>query len=218
MLLYGDGGFTRGEGATYSAQPRHLGPHDNYWHTSSAASEPVSARLPVHYGYEGITIHCAEMMALLAALRWRQPGRWNCFVGDRSALFQVLKRACSQSATSRLASPCIPLDARLHNIMLAMASAWDDNDQPTPPRWRLDQVQQPEHWNVTSPNEHNRSRTTKLSELAFQEHGLIGVDVKSHQTTTTIPYPAIVQGNEAQDNYCTSVYRNAQPPDIHLPT
>ena len=46
-----------------------------------------------------------------------------------------------------------------------------------------------------------------MSRISFERNGLVGVDIKSHQTKTTIPYPAITKGNDTQDINCEDIRR-----------
>ena len=54
--------------------------------------------------------------------------------------------------------------------------------------------------------------------MSFDQHGLVGVDVKSHQTSTAFPYPVITEGNEEQDTYCKGANVRDRPRDILLPS
>lgn len=93
VALCGGGGFTPGQGATLSGQPRALGGVGDYWTISLPAADPMADRLPEGYGHEHCTIHASEMSAMLAALLWRRRGHWNLLVGDRAALLLFLERA-----------------------------------------------------------------------------------------------------------------------------
>ena len=99
--LFGDVGFYRRRGATFAAQARAFGTLENYWLASRPAADMTASRMPARYGYEAPTIHTAELAALIASLRWRRPGCWNLFVGDRSALFSAMERAASRSPGAR---------------------------------------------------------------------------------------------------------------------
>ena len=57
-----------------------------------------------------------------------------------------------------------------------------------------------------------------MSRISFNQYGLVGVDVKSHQTNTAIPYPVITQGNDEQDTDCKGTNVKHRPPDIFLPS
>ena len=46
----------------------------------------------------------------------------------------------------------------------------------------------------------------------------MGVDVKSHQDGLQVPCAAVVQGNEAQDDFCDEARRQRQPLDVHIPS
>ena len=53
-----------------------------------------------------------------------------------------------------------------------------------------------------------------MSRITFEKHGLIGVDVKSHQKKTTRPLPAITLGNDSQDWNCEIIRRSPDIDDI----
>ena len=85
------------------------------------------------------------------------------------------------------------------------------------PRWRKDQVAHPDAWNAKTSVV--LGDTPKwMSKIAFEKDGLVGVDIKSHQVNTAIPYPVIKEGNDAQDANCLSVSTSPIPPDICLPS
>ena len=48
--------------------------------------------------------------------------------------------------------------------------------------------------------------------------GLVGLDVTSNQKRTFYPYPAITQGNDAQDTYCNKTRYLLTPADIDIPS
>ena len=56
-----------------------------------------------------------------------------------------------------------------------------------------------------------------MSRISFNQFGLVGVDVKSHQPRTAIPYPVITEGNEEQDTYCKGAFarERSDPQQIH---
>ena len=57
-----------------------------------------------------------------------------------------------------------------------------------------------------------------MSKISYERNGLIGVDVKSHQTKTTIPYLAISNGNDSQDRNCEDIRRAPTIDDIKIPS
>ena len=57
-----------------------------------------------------------------------------------------------------------------------------------------------------------------MSRIAFEQDGLVGVDIKSHQEDSAFPYPVIKEGNDAQDLNCSSVITSPKPPDVFLPS
>ena len=83
--------------------------------------------------------------------------------------------------------------------MFEFERAW--NDISDKPKWRNDQEESPSKWNVqTVSDEDNKFKW--MSKIAFTKFGLVGVDVKSHQTNSALPYPAITIGNDKQDRNC----------------
>ena len=85
------------------------------------------------------------------------------------------------------------------------------------PIWRDDQIRNPEKWEVKIPFEPDSSPKW-MSKISFDQFGLIGVDVKSHQTNSSYPYPVITEGNDAQDTYCNCANVRHLPADILLPS
>ena len=144
--MFGDCGYDHGDGATFSLQIRYFCPDSQYFITSGGCERPVVSRLRRRYGYEDSTVHTAELAAMVAALRWRTPGAWNMFVGDRSALFDALKEAADPSSIWPSRGACLPLERRLRAIMRHMAGAWNGSDDK--PRWKVDQEQNPGRWEV----------------------------------------------------------------------
>ena len=57
-----------------------------------------------------------------------------------------------------------------------------------------------------------------MSNNSFNQYGLTGVDVQSHQTNSAYPYPVITEGNDAQDTYCKCTNVRRRPPVILLPS
>ena len=122
--LFGDGGFDPVRGiATFSGGPQRFGAATHYWDESSPAAAAVIGRLPSRFGFESSTVHTAELVAMVVALQWRQPGKWNLFVGDRSALFNVLERV-SGHRHGLLQSSHSPLESRLGHILQYLHGVW----------------------------------------------------------------------------------------------
>ena len=88
--MFSDGGYASRYGVTFGAQVRAFGRESQYWGPGRPAADPALGRSPRHIGYEAVTIHTAELWALILALRWRRTDRWNLLVPDRSALFAVM--------------------------------------------------------------------------------------------------------------------------------
>ena len=61
-------------------------------------------------------------------------------------------------------------------------------------------------WNVQMEFEED-DKLKWMSRISFERNGLVGVDVKSHQTKSTIPYPATTHGNDSPDNNCEDIRR-----------
>ena len=150
VLLFGDGGYMNQSGATFAAQARAFGGGDQYWNTSDPVSDPVVSRLPRRYGYDNVTIHTAETCALVAALRWRRLGQWNMYVGDRSAVFQVMARLGVRDPCDITACCGSTLAARLFHLLAEIGVAWRDNAEQ--PSWRLHHCGYPDQWNVRIPD------------------------------------------------------------------
>ena len=92
----------------------------------------------------------------------------------------------------------------MRKIISELEAAWQDT--AVKPKWRIDQEESPSKWNVqTRSDEDDKSRW--MSKISFVKFGLVGVDVKSHQTNSTIPYPSIIIGTDSQDRNCESAMR-----------
>ncbi|CAE7343083.1 unnamed protein product [Symbiodinium sp. CCMP2592] len=165
------------------------------------------------YGWESVGIHAAELMGMLSALRWCRVCDWTLLVLDRSSLFPLLAVEFTVSSKSVLARSCQHLVSRVHAVIRALKSAWS-NLVPMP-CWRSHQLSFPGRWNVQQ-DSHGRSIT--LCRIAFAEHGLVGIDVKSHQTDSPIPNSFIVQGNESQDTQCGEACNLPCPADVWWPS
>ena len=137
------------------------------------------------------------------------------FVGDRSALFDALKKTVNTSSIWPSRGACLPLEGRLRSIMRQTASAW--NDCGDMPRWKVDQVQNPGAWEVRMVLDPD-PKPKWMSKVSFNQFGVVGVEVKSHQTRTAIPYPVITEGNDKQDAYCKGALVKARPSDILIPS
>ena len=185
-----------------------FGPLGAYWEQLGAASAPIHARLPERFGYEDTNVHIAEFMGMLNALRWRRPGQWNMLVCDRSALFSAMLR--SQQAHKWT---CHPLESRLQVVLRQLQAAWDGT---TPkPSWRLDMEAHPDRWNLRRDLD---GSLVWMVRLGFERHGLVGVDIKSHQHGDLLPHPVVVKGNEQQDMGCRNAQRQPLPENIRLPS
>ena len=137
------------------------------------------------------------------------------FVGDRSALFAALRDAADPCSIWPSRGACLPLEGRLRAIMRRMAGSWAGGSDT--PQWKEDQILNPGRWEVRIAFDPD-PKLKWMSRISFNQYGLVGVDVKSHQTNTAIPYPVITQGNDEQDSYCKGTNVKHRPPDIFLPS
>lgn len=116
-FLCGDGGYTPACGASFSGGVHAFGAPGAYFDSSREAVAPVSARMPMRYGFEAASVHTAELAALVASLRWRQLGGWNMYVGDRSAVFHVMHKCLGSPLHALLKSPDLPMVGRLWRLL-----------------------------------------------------------------------------------------------------
>ena len=135
LALFSDGGANT-EGTTAACQARALG-GPQYWRSAAAVGPQLSVRLPARFGWEHTTVHTAELLAMLAALRWRRPGEWNLLVLDRASLFPLL-RLDAHTLARILSSPCQHLACRVHTVTRELSNSWRDG-APTP-LWRTHQL------------------------------------------------------------------------------
>ena len=140
----------------------------HYWTTASEVGPQLAVRLPARYGWEHTTVHTAELLAMLAALRWRRPGEWSLLVLDRASLFPLL-RLDARSQARILSSPCHHLVSRVHAVTGELAAAWQD-DAPAP-LWRVHQLTAPETWHVQG---NVQGRSASLCSIPFLDFGLVG--------------------------------------------
>lgn len=211
--IYGDGGALSCGHASFSAQARAFGQADRYWDDSGEVSSAVASRLPVQYGSVVSTVHVAELFSLLVGLRWCRADAWNLLVFDRSALFSVLQVCAQGSLHQLLLLSCAPVVARLRRRVQSLVRAW--TGAASEPVWRLHQSAYPDHWHRAFPVD---GKLRRMSSLSLNVSGLVGVDIKSHQTGCALPFPALVAGNEAQDSACSSVMSQPAPVNLPYPT
>ena len=62
------------------------------------------------------------------------------------------------------------------------------------------------------------NNTTRNSRIAFEAIGLVGLDIKSHQAGTPVPFPNLVQGNVVQDQGCDAARLSTSPADVRMPS
>ncbi|CAE7809936.1 unnamed protein product, partial [Symbiodinium necroappetens] len=213
IALFADGGARGQSCCTFACQAQAFTVSHDHFLSPGAAGPQLSSRLPSRYGWEKVGIHAAELMGMLTSLRWSRPGDWNLLTLDRSSLFPLLDVAAAGSSKQVLARPCQHLISRVHAVIRALKQAWSDQS-PVPP-WRSHQISHPSAWNVKQES-HGRSLT--LCRIAFAEHGLVGVDVKSHQQGVPLPNPFIVQGNVRQDEQCSAACHLPCPSDVWWPS
>ena len=205
--------FTSSHGATFACQARGFGPSNDYWGSASWVSCQFRGRLPARLGWAHSSIHTAELLSLVVALRFRQPGHWHLLAFDRSSLFDILVMVDRGVTQDLLTSPGLPLVCHLRRLLGELADSW--KDPPPQPAWRLQQEQAPSLWNVRLPLE---GRVRQFSKIAFVRHGVVGVHVRSHQTHSSHPCSAVVQGNEVQDEGCRQARLLPAVPDIFIPS
>ena len=160
-------------------------------------------------------MHTAELHSLLCALRFRVPGRWHLLVFDRSSLFQVMHSALRGTLHQLLHSSCCTLVLLLRRVLKQLEQAWDG---PCPlPAWKLHQNQQhfPTHWHTFAPAS---GKLKCHSRIAFEAIGLVGLDIKSHQSGSPLPFPNLVQGNVVQDQGCDAARLSTSPADVRMPS
>ena len=214
FALFGDGGFDLSHGATFCCQARGFGPPGNYWSSAAWASQKLLGRLPRRYGWEHSSIHTAEMQALTCSLRFRTPNAWQLLVFDRSSLFNGMHTALAGSLHHIQASACIPQLSIIRRALLHLRSSWASAPKPS---WKLHQETYPKHWEakLVDPTTH---KSVTLSRIAYESDGVVGLDIKSHQTDSTSPFPAAVHGNEVQDKGCLEARSLPLPADVRVPT
>ena len=212
--IFGDGGRVCQNCPTYSYQARSFGPVGDYWGTSSVVSDRHVGCLPLRVGWEHTGVHEAELAAMLGSLRYRRHGEWMLLVADRSALFHILNKASVGDEAVLLKQHCQPWVTRLWHILRERAASWKPG-VPIP-SWRLQQIELPSAWNIQLPGDAD-SRSKWYSRIAFSRFGLVGVDIKSHQTHTALPHPVLAQGNQQQDEGCAVARTLPRPSDIRKP-
>ena len=143
VALYADGGYTGAIGATFAAQARHFGRLGEYSDSSSPAAPALLRWLP-RYGLYRCGAHAAELAGMLCALRWRRPGEWNMFVGDRSALFSLIHNLPTRKSLLTRRCACLPLES----LLLAIVANLRRTGGARVPCWRLDQQLFPARWHV----------------------------------------------------------------------
>ena len=152
---------------------------------------------------------------MIAAMRWVAPGKHNMFVGDRSALFSSLQEHADPTSLWPAKGACLPLEGRLRAILRRLASTWTGECEL--PFWKNDQIRNPEKWEVRISLE-PELKTKRMSKISFYQFGLTGLDVKSHQTNSSYPYPIITKGNDAQDEYRKDSHLRPVPANILIPS
>ena len=98
------------------------------------------------------------------------------FLGGRSALLNALQHASETNSWWPIKGACLPLEGRLRNILRIIKNGWTTS--ATMPPLKIDQATSPERWNVKKQlDEHPRPKW--MSRIAYNQHGLVGVDVRS---------------------------------------
>ena len=80
-------------------------------------------------------------------------------------------------------------------------------------------MEHPERWAISEslPNDPN-GKVRSLCHIAYSEHGLVGIDISSHQGSNTDTIRALVEGNERQDAGCTQARPCNLPHDVWWPS
>ena len=112
-----------------------------------------------------------------------------------------------------LHSSCCTLVLLLRRVLKQLEQAWDGTCPL--PAWKLHQQHYPEHWHTFAPV---RGKLKCHSRIAFEAIGLVGLDFKSHQAGTPVPFPNLVQGNVVQDQGCDAARLSTSPADVRMPS
>ena len=170
---------------------------------------------PGRFGWERSSIHYAELLSLVVAMRWRSAGSWNLLAFDRSSLFDVLSNVDTDNIQNFLSATCLPPVFHLRTMLRQLKQAWLTGAAGPKPVWRIHQEFVPQAWNVVLPVD---GRPKQFSRVSFVSHGLVGVHVKSHQASSAHPHLSITQGNAVQDQGCRDARSLPRTPDIRYPS
>ena len=108
------------------------------------------------------------------------------------------------------------MEARIHHIMWELRQAW--HPPVVRPCWRLHIQAFPELWNKTGVFPPSGG-IKKLSRTAFDAHGLVGMDIKSHHTEAPFfPTDALVHGNTKVDLWCERARLLPMPGNVEIPS
>ena len=199
--------------SSFCAQARGLGSEVGHWDSNPYVTSRIAARLPQQFGSGASSVHVAELVSLLVGLRWCHPDSWNLLVYDRSSLFNVLSACVTRPLRGLLLLACSPIVVRLKRVLRRLERSWTGS--ATVPSWRLHQARHPSHWNRSLPVD---GKMRRMSSISFNTFGLVGVDIKSHQVNSEIPFASLVAGNEAQDSGCADVIHQPAPVNLCFPT
>lgn len=111
---------------------------------------------------------------------------------------------------------CVPVATRLLHIIAELDEEW--REVAPKPAWRINQDLHPEGWTVQRQESEDPGRNKWYSQIAYHRCGLVGVDIKSHQSGTYIPNAAATHGNEIQDEMCDAARATNRPLNIRIPT
>ena len=124
-----------------------------------------------------------------------------------------MRASVSGSLHQLLASSCCTLVLHLKKALQHLGHHWTGH-APCP-SWRQHQESFPQHWNSSTAIDGRRVVTSRI---AFEHQGIVGLDIKSHQTGPPAPFPILVQGNEVQDQGCEAARGLPLPSNIRVPS
>ena len=139
------------------------------------------------------------------------PGCWHLLVFDRSALFSCIRTAAQSPPPHILASPCLTLLTQLRHLL----PNWTAVGYPLPPSLRGGCTRSTSHPCGMSLT---HAKLRSFASISYTGSGVVGVDIRSHQSESSLPFPVLVSGNKAQDAGCSAALALPVPPDVLIPS